>query len=241
VVKSFSWFGIIFGLGFAAFGLVFVAIAVNDNLSGWVDAHSSSGCTYSTGACSDDVVLTFSFVGGSFIVAGLLTAFLSWYIPKRTTRWFNSFANGATSPVNLTSEKGVYELLHQMGIQIDPAKAQTVVANPVTVTSPPSVTTIEHGQVIDEAAIRAKGRSEQATLVSAKSMGVTVGDRILMELDLSISPAGGTPYSVSHHTMVDTDIAAFLQPGAALQVHVDPDIKERVAVDWEAPPPKAVF
>ena len=149
--------------------------------------------------------------------------------------------NSTASPVNLTSEKGVYDLLHQMGIQIDPAKAQTVVANPVTLTSAPSVTTVEHGQVIDEAAIRARGRSEQAALISAKNMGVTVGDRVLMELELSIGPAGEAPYTVSHHTMVDTDVANFLQPGAMLQVHVDPDIKERVAVDWQAPPTKSVF
>lgn len=241
MTKSFSWFGIIFGLAFAAFGLLFIAVAVNDNLSGWVDAHSSSGCTYSSGACSDDVVLTFTIIGGSFIVAGLLTTFLSWYIPKRTTRWFTRFSTGAMSPLNLTSEKGVYDLLGQMGIKIDPSKAESVVANPVTVTSSPSVTTIEHGQVIDEAAIRARGTSAPATLVSAKNMGVTIGDRVLMELELSIAPAGGAPYTVSHHTMVDTDVASFLQPGATLHVHADPDIQERVAIDWEAPRAKSVF
>jgi hypothetical protein len=241
VIKSISWFGIIFGLGFAAVGLVAIAIAVNDNLSGWFDARSSSGCQYSRGSCSDDVVLTFSLVGGSFMAAGLLTAFLSWYVPRRTARWFSGLAGTIAHPATLTSENGVSDFLHQMGIDIDASKAHTVVTNPLSATTAPSVTTIEHGQVVDEAAIRANGRSEQATLVAARNMGVTVGDRVLMQLDLSISPAVGAPYAVSHHTMVDADIAPFLQPGATLRVRVHPEVRERVAIDWEAPSSKPVF
>ncbi len=82
-MKSLLFIGILFLLAGAGLGFV----AFNDGAAAWVDANTSSACTYSLGKCSSSVQLTAKIVAGVFLPLGLLFTWAGVYFSSgRSTK-----------------------------------------------------------------------------------------------------------------------------------------------------------
>lgn len=72
-------------------------------------------------------------------------------------------------------------------------------------------------------ALMATGVVGQATIGAVRDTGMTVNDNPVVELDLQVtSPSAPAPYPVTHRQMISRLQVAQLQPGATVQVRVDP-------------------
>jgi hypothetical protein len=63
---------------------------------------------------------------------------------------------------------------------------------------------------------------------------VTVNDQPLLSLTLEITDGFGDPYVVSFDTVVPRYAVPQIQPGENIPVKIDPNDRQRVAVDWGA-------
>lgn len=86
------------------------------------------------------------------------------------------------------------------------------------------------------AKLRAVGRPGRATVLSlgGPSGGgtVTVNDQPLLSLTLEVDDGFSSPYVVAFETVVPRYAVAHIQPGETVPVKVDPNDRQRVAVDW---------
>ena len=72
-------------------------------------------------------------------------------------------------------------------------------------------------------ALMATGIVGQATIGAVRDTGTTVNDNPVVELDLQVvSPNAAGPYPVTHRQMINRLQIAQLQPGATVQVRIDP-------------------
>ena len=72
-------------------------------------------------------------------------------------------------------------------------------------------------------ALMATGVVGQATIGAVRDTGMTVNDNPVVELDLQVtSPSVPAPYPVTHRQMINRLQVAQLQPGASVQVRIDP-------------------
>jgi hypothetical protein len=89
----------------------------------------------------------------------------------------------------------------------------------------------------DQAKIRAVGVPAQAVVrsIGESSQGtVTVNTQPLLALTLEINDGYGAPYAVSFETIVPRYALPRVQPGDTIPVKIDPNDRQRVAVDWGA-------
>ncbi len=87
------------------------------------------------------------------------------------------------------------------------------------------------------AKLRATGLPGNATVLSIgeSSEGtVTVNDQPLLSLTLEITDGFGSPYVVAFETIVPRYAVPQIQPGQTVPVKIDPNDRQRVAVDWGA-------
>lgn len=63
---------------------------------------------------------------------------------------------------------------------------------------------------------------------------VTINDQPLLSLTLEVEDGLGDPYVVAFDTVVPRYAVARIQPGETIPVKVDPNDRQRVAVDWGA-------
>lgn len=89
------------------------------------------------------------------------------------------------------------------------------------------------------ATLRAVGRPGRATVLSlgGPSGGgtVTVNDQPLLSLTLEVDDGfGSSPYVVAFDTVVPRYAVPHIQPGETVPVKIDPNDRQRVAVDWGA-------
>lgn len=78
------------------------------------------------------------------------------------------------------------------------------------------------------------GAPASATIVRMWDTGATVNDHPVAGLELDVQPAGGASYRASITSMIPRLAAARYQPGAVVQVRVDPRNPQRVALDLSA-------
>lgn len=72
-------------------------------------------------------------------------------------------------------------------------------------------------------ALMATGVVGQATIGAVRDTGMTVNEHPVVELDLQVTtPNAAAPYPVTHRQMINRLQVAQLQPGATVQVRVDP-------------------
>jgi hypothetical protein len=87
------------------------------------------------------------------------------------------------------------------------------------------------------AQLRATGMPGRGTVVSLgeSSQGVvTINDQPLLSLTLEVEDGFGSPYVVSFETVVPRYAVPQIQPGEVIPVKIDPNDRQRVAVDWGA-------
>lgn len=71
--------------------------------------------------------------------------------------------------------------------------------------------------------LMATGLVGQATVGALRDTGMTVNDNPVVELDLQVtSPTAVAAYPVTHRQMISRLQVAQLQPGATVQVRIDP-------------------
>jgi hypothetical protein len=70
--------------------------------------------------------------------------------------------------------------------------------------------------------LMASGRRGSATITAVRDTGMTVDDDPTVELDLSVTVEGASPYAVTHTQTVSRIAVASFQPGATVPVRVDP-------------------
>lgn len=72
-------------------------------------------------------------------------------------------------------------------------------------------------------ALMATGVVGHATIGAVRDTGMTVNDNPVVELDLRVtSPSSPAPYPVTHRQLINRLQVAQLQPGATVQVRIDP-------------------
>ena len=88
------------------------------------------------------------------------------------------------------------------------------------------------------AKLRAVGHPGRATVISlgGPSGGgtVTINDQPLLSLTLEVEDGFGDPYVVAFDTVVPRYAVAQIQPGATVPVKIEPNDRQRVALDWGA-------
>jgi hypothetical protein len=109
-----------------------------------------------------------------------------------------------------------------------------------------------HGQIGAQRASRAaamnymmaSGTPATARVISADTGGrlVIVGGQQVLQVGLEVQPPGGAPYRAYIQQPVGPVQAGALQPGATVQVRVDPANPANVMIDFSKPvqPPAAV-
>jgi hypothetical protein len=78
----------------------------------------------------------------------------------------------------------------------------------------------------------AQGLAGEATIVSAVETGMTVNDRPVAKLTMSILLPGRTSYTVEHREVVPLLALGMITPGSTLPVAVDPVDPQKLAIDW---------
>lgn len=116
-----STYGRIFGHGFGLFfmlqGGMFLAVALNDPWSNWLDENS----VCDDGNCSDaGASTTFLVMGVSFIATGLISS-LATEFAVRKTRGLMRTVSAAAGDGSLGTVEGISDFLAPFGISIDPA------------------------------------------------------------------------------------------------------------------------
>ena len=112
-------FGHGFGLFFVVLGGVFLAVALNDPWSGWLDENS----VCDDGNCSDvGASTTFLVTGIVFIAVGLISSLATELAVRKTRGLMRTISMGQPG----TSAEGLSDFLAPFGITIDPAAAQNV-------------------------------------------------------------------------------------------------------------------
>ncbi|MCB1887066.1 MAG: hypothetical protein KDH20_05645 [Rhodocyclaceae bacterium] len=81
-----------------------------------------------------------------------------------------------------------------------------------------------------DARLRASGKAAIAEVVSADQSGSWVNNNPVLDLALDVS-LEGERYRATLRTMVPQVRLAMVQPGARLQLRVDPDDRGRVVID----------
>jgi hypothetical protein len=87
------------------------------------------------------------------------------------------------------------------------------------------------------AKLRATGLPGRATVLSIGELSggtVTVNDQPLLSLTLEVESSFGDPYVVAFETVVPRYAVPRVQPGEKVPVKIDPNDRQRVAVDWGA-------
>lgn len=109
-----------------------------------------------------------------------------------------------------------------------------------------------HGQIGAQRSSRAaatnymmmSGTPATARVISADTGGrlVIVGGQQVLQIGLEVQPTGGAPYRVFIQQPVGPVQAGALQPGATVEVRVDPANPANVMIDFSRPvlPPAAV-
>ncbi|MAT07355.1 MAG: hypothetical protein CL424_20200 [Acidimicrobiaceae bacterium] len=82
--------------------------------------------------------------------------------------------------------------------------------------------------------VLATGRSAEALVTFLADGGRANEFHSLVYLELEVHPDGAEPYEAQTGEYVTAAAAGTLQPGAVLDVKVDPADQQRVAVDWDA-------
>lgn len=75
-----------------------------------------------------------------------------------------------------------------------------------------------------------QGTRSPARVVIAKSNGSLNNDPYV-EFVLEVQPEGGAPYRVEHRTLVSQLAIPRIQPGTVIEVYVDPDDSQSVAIE----------
>jgi hypothetical protein len=91
--------------------------------------------------------------------------------------------------------------------------------------------------VSDRARLSATGLPGRAKVLSVGESAegiVTINDQPLLTLTLEVEGAFGGPYVVSFETVVPRYAVPRVQPGETVPVKIDPNDRQRVAVDWGA-------
>jgi hypothetical protein len=70
--------------------------------------------------------------------------------------------------------------------------------------------------------LMARGQAGRATIVAVRDTGTAIEDDPTVELDLSVTLAGGRPFAVTHRQTVSRIAVTSFQPGATVPVRVDP-------------------
>ena len=262
-------------------GLVTLLMAIYDPAWQWIDRHSGSGCQYSTGRCSDDVVLTMSLTGGAFTAVGLFVLLITLLVTKRAPaivgaafdelfgampganpdahfRGAPPRSSGGLTSAELKSEGDVRALLSQIGIHLpesarifsDSPGVITVDARPANAADAPSHIEVAApfppptpsmdadsapqtpSAVPDEASLRATGIAASATIRALRSTEVTIGDEVLVEVDLIVRIDGRPPYDATAYGRAPAMVLSQLGPGAIVPVKVGQDDPQTVALDW---------
>lgn len=78
----------------------------------------------------------------------------------------------------------------------------------------------DHGE---QARIAAEGRDGTATIDAVRDNGMTLNERPVLEFDLQVTVGGFGPYPVTITQAVSRPAVARLQPGAEVDVKVDPE------------------
>lgn len=76
------------------------------------------------------------------------------------------------------------------------------------------------------------GRRETATIVRKRDRGETADGQRLIEFELEVQPVGKVPYRVEVASLVRESLAGLLIEGSTLNVRVDPNNDNSVAIDW---------
>ena len=241
-----------FGLLFFLTGAVCLVIAVYDPLWGWVDEHSGSGCTYTVGKCSDDVVLTMSITGAIFASVGILVTVVGFWIASQAGRiatgglsLFGRQAaanntdpaapgNASTASTDSPQLEQTRSLLRPFGITIP--DGAVVIATPAQAVQPgpgpPRDPTSFQAPAVDEAGIRATGIAASAVLKGVSDTGVVVAGRALVELELTVRIDGRAPYDTSCYAAVPLAVVPALASGAIVPVKVSQADPRIVVADW---------
>ena len=113
------------GILFMGLGLLFLVAALNDSLTGWIDANST--CT--SGNCgTSSVRMTFMILGASFFAGGLLTSVITEFAIRKTQKVMADVTTFAASP---HSPENLSQFLSNLGLDIDTSKANISVERPV--------------------------------------------------------------------------------------------------------------
>ncbi|GLX01116.1 hypothetical protein [Microtetraspora sp. NBRC 16547] len=80
------------------------------------------------------------------------------------------------------------------------------------------------------------GVPSRALITGMRDTGTMVNDQVVVEFDLQVQPAGGSPYLVSHRQILPRLLMGAVLPGRNVQVWVDPTNPQRLAIDWSALP-----
>jgi len=116
------FFGHGFGLFFIVFGGIFLAIAMNDGATSWLDRNST--CNY--GDCSSGSARSaFYIVGGSFVAVGLLSS-VATEIAVRKTRGIARSVSKSVGRGSFNSVEGIADFLAPFGIKVDPSDSANV-------------------------------------------------------------------------------------------------------------------
>jgi hypothetical protein len=268
------------GTLFLATGLATLFVAVYDPAWQWIDRNSGSGCTYSTGRCTDDVVVTMSIVGGIFAGIGAFVVVITLLAAKRAPvivaaafdelfgglapanpdahfRGASPRSSGGLTAAELKSEGDVRALLSQIGLNLpesarifsDSPGVITVDARPENDADDPSemvaapsasLTPSKDAEsaaqppraVLDEATLRATGIAASATIRAIRQSGVTMGDDVLVEVDLTVRIDGRPPYDATAYGRAPALVLSQLGPGAIVPVKVSQEDPQAVALDW---------
>lgn len=81
--------------------------------------------------------------------------------------------------------------------------------------------------------LRAAGLDGSATIVGVTDTGSSFNKRAEVDLELEIRIDGREPYRVRQRHLVPQKSTERLRVGATLKVKVDPEIAERLLIDWQ--------
>jgi hypothetical protein len=79
--------------------------------------------------------------------------------------------------------------------------------------------------------LRTSGITAKATILRLWDTGTTVNDNPVAGMLLEVQPPSGQPYQVETKSLIPRLATAQVQPGAVIQVKIDPAKRERVVVD----------
>ncbi|MEX2238924.1 MAG: hypothetical protein WEB00_15470 [Dehalococcoidia bacterium] len=214
----------ILGILFVDLGLVLGAVAFVPDLREWVEENTSSDCQPGSSGCSDNIQLVFALMAAIFIVVGATIALVGWY----SSRLLGTVLQ---TPTFTMSETGQGLMINTGAGSIDLSK----MLSGLNIETPTSMTTHVVSMSSDsrEEALKERGVDCWAVVADANSLGVTIGEQTLYQVELDLRVEGKAPERVSHHQLVPVDRASRLTPGASLPVRVDRDNPSILLIDWD--------